>query len=145
MADEAIAPATHAPQLREDHARNMQGVMMTLCSTHRAFWTHATEILLITTPFQSSHQSRDRGPIVRAVAEWSAPSKRRNEMTTNDAFANHELSIEELEAIAAGSFWSTVENIEIDIIKFFRSTLSHDDLGHLGSRHDRRAWPTRML
>ena len=66
-------------------------------------------------------------------------------MTTNDDFANHELSIEELEAIASGSFWSTVENIEIDIIKFFRSTLSHDDLGHLGSRHDRRAWPTRML
>ena len=32
-------------------------------------------------------------------------------MTKNDDFANNELSIEELEAIAVGSFWSTVENI----------------------------------
>jgi hypothetical protein len=50
---------------------------------------------------------------VHAVAEWSAPSTRKNEMMTNDDFANRELSIEELEAIAGGGwFHSFVHGVE---------------------------------
>ena len=36
---------------------------------------------------------------------------------TNDDFANCELSIEELEAIAAGGFWSTLKHIGQDVLK----------------------------
>jgi len=66
-------------------------------------------------------------------------------MTTNDAFANHELSIEELEAIAAGSFWSTVENIGIDIIKFFAPHYSMTISGTSGPVTIGARGPTRML
>jgi hypothetical protein len=45
--------------------------------------------------------------------------RRRNKMAlpTNDDFANCELSIEELEAIAAGGFWSTLKHIGHDVAK----------------------------
>jgi hypothetical protein len=36
----------------------------------------------------------------------------------NDNFANCELSLEELEAIAAGGFWSTVGHIGISAVKY---------------------------
>jgi hypothetical protein len=38
-------------------------------------------------------------------------------LPTNDDFANCELSIEELEAIAAGGFWSTLKHIGQDVLK----------------------------
>ena len=38
-------------------------------------------------------------------------------LPTNDDFANCELSIEELEAIAAGGFWSTLKHIGQDVAK----------------------------
>jgi hypothetical protein len=38
-------------------------------------------------------------------------------LPTNDDFANSELSIEELEAIAAGGFWSTLKHIGQDVLK----------------------------
>jgi len=38
-------------------------------------------------------------------------------LPTNDDFANCELSIEELEAIAAGGFWSTLRHIGEDVFK----------------------------
>jgi hypothetical protein len=38
-------------------------------------------------------------------------------LPANDDFANCELSIEELEAIAAGGFWSTLKHIGHDILK----------------------------
>ena len=38
-------------------------------------------------------------------------------LPTNDDFANCELSIEELEAIAAGGFWSTLKHIGGDVVK----------------------------
>ena len=36
-------------------------------------------------------------------------------LPANDDFANCELSIEELEAIAAGGFWSTLKHIASDV------------------------------
>ena len=36
-------------------------------------------------------------------------------LRTNDDFSNCELSIEELEAITAGSFWSTLKHIGQDV------------------------------
>ncbi|MGZ4789018.1 MAG: hypothetical protein ACXWIS_20730 [Burkholderiales bacterium] len=38
-------------------------------------------------------------------------------LPTNDDYANCELSIEELEAIAAGGFWSTLKHIGQDVLK----------------------------
>jgi hypothetical protein len=42
--------------------------------------------------------------------------RRRNSMTLpNDEFVNRELSIEELETITAGGFWSTLKHIASDV------------------------------
>jgi hypothetical protein len=38
-------------------------------------------------------------------------------LPTNDDLSNCELSIEELEAITAGSFWSTLKHIGEDVVK----------------------------
>src|SRR5258707_396838 len=62
----------------------------------------------------------DAHDIVPTVAGMiSHHQHRRNRMTlpTNDDFENCELSIEELEAIAAGGFWSTLKHIGVDALK----------------------------
>jgi len=43
--------------------------------------------------------------------------RRRNKMAlpTNDDFPNCELSIQELDAIAAGGFWSTLKHIASEV------------------------------
>jgi hypothetical protein len=57
--------------------------------------------------------------VPRVAGMISQHQHRRNRMTlpTNDDFASCELSIEELEAIAAGGFWSTLKHIGQDVLK----------------------------
>jgi hypothetical protein len=62
----------------------------------------------------------DAHDIMPAVAGMiSQHQHRRNKMTlpTNDDFANCELTMDELEAIAAGGFWSTLKHIGGDVLK----------------------------
>ena len=50
----------------------------------------------------------------------------------NADFANRELSIEELEAIAAGGFWSTVEGIAGDALKGLATVAVYGGFALLG-------------